>query len=231
MSSDFHIGLRFVFQMSSVNVPKNIAVGLPQPAGVHSAQCVNGDYEYWHYGCDGLDDRGWGCGYRTLQTLCSWVMFKQRASGKETRNVPNIEEIQAALVAMQDKPPSFVNSRQWIGSVEVGLCVDFFFDIPCKIVHVSSGRGLTEHDNALEEHFAKGGGPIMMGGDSDNASKGILGVCRNEKETFLLILDPHYFGPTPSCESLERDNFLLWRSLSTFSEGSFYNLCLPQLKN
>lgn len=34
---------------------------------------VQGSYEYWHYGCDGLDDRGWGCGYRTLQTLCSWI--------------------------------------------------------------------------------------------------------------------------------------------------------------
>lgn len=34
---------------------------------------VQGTYEYWHYGCDGLDDRGWGCGYRTLQTICSWI--------------------------------------------------------------------------------------------------------------------------------------------------------------
>ena len=34
---------------------------------------VSGHYEYWHYGCDGFDDRGWGCGYRTLQTICSWI--------------------------------------------------------------------------------------------------------------------------------------------------------------
>ena len=25
---------------------------------------VRGDYHYWHYQCDGVMDRGWGCGYR-----------------------------------------------------------------------------------------------------------------------------------------------------------------------
>ena len=34
---------------------------------------VKGSYEYWHYGCDGFDDRGFGCGYRTLQSICSWM--------------------------------------------------------------------------------------------------------------------------------------------------------------
>lgn len=32
------------------------------------------EYEYWHYLCDGFDDRGWGCGYRTLQTISSWII-------------------------------------------------------------------------------------------------------------------------------------------------------------
>ena len=32
------------------------------------------DYEYWHYCCDDLNDRGWGCGYRTLQTISSWII-------------------------------------------------------------------------------------------------------------------------------------------------------------
>ena len=32
------------------------------------------EYEYWHYLCDGFDDRGWGCGYRTLQTIASWII-------------------------------------------------------------------------------------------------------------------------------------------------------------
>ena len=32
------------------------------------------EYEYWHYLCDSFDDRGWGCGYRTLQTIASWII-------------------------------------------------------------------------------------------------------------------------------------------------------------
>ena len=31
-------------------------------------------YDYWHYVCDHFDDRGWGCGYRTLQTIASWII-------------------------------------------------------------------------------------------------------------------------------------------------------------
>ena len=31
-------------------------------------------YDYWHYVCDNFDDRGWGCGYRTLQTIASWTI-------------------------------------------------------------------------------------------------------------------------------------------------------------
>ena len=34
---------------------------------------VNGSYQYWHYLCDSFDDRGFGCGYRTLQSICSWM--------------------------------------------------------------------------------------------------------------------------------------------------------------
>ena len=30
---------------------------------------IKGSYSYYHYMCDQFDDRGWGCGYRTLQEL------------------------------------------------------------------------------------------------------------------------------------------------------------------
>ncbi len=131
---------------------------------------------------------------------------------------------------MQDKPKDFVDSRQWIGSVEVALCVDYFFDVPCKIIHVGSGSELQDQYNTLEEHFNDNGSPIMMGGDSDNASKAIMGVCKRQGEAFFLILDPHYFGPVPNRETLESQNYLLWRNVSSFLENSFYNMCLPQFK-
>ena len=39
-------------------------------ATVHS---VRGPLRYYHYGLDGVRDHGWGCGYRTVQTMLSWL--------------------------------------------------------------------------------------------------------------------------------------------------------------
>lgn len=33
---------------------------------------VQGLYAYHHYMQDNFDDNGWGCAYRSLQTICSW---------------------------------------------------------------------------------------------------------------------------------------------------------------
>ena len=55
---------------------KNVHFNLPLPfdkSKLSKIETVKGAYEYWHYGCDGFDDRGFGCGYRTLQTLLSWL--------------------------------------------------------------------------------------------------------------------------------------------------------------
>ena len=71
--------------------------------------------------------QGWGCGYRTLQSLCSWTI--ENFDPPSTRDVPSIPEIQEALVNMRDKEERFRGSRDWIGSVEVGLCLDYFFNV------------------------------------------------------------------------------------------------------
>ena len=77
--------------------------------------------------------QGWGCGYRTLQTICSWVQRQRLEAPPESRGktcpVPGIRDIQCALVEMGDKPETFVQSRQWIGSFEVCLCLDYFYDV------------------------------------------------------------------------------------------------------
>ena len=55
---------------------ENVHRDIPLPFKVSKEEViysVKGDYTYWHYGCDGFDDRGFGCGYRTLQTICSWL--------------------------------------------------------------------------------------------------------------------------------------------------------------
>lgn len=76
--------------------------------------------------------QGWGCGYRTLQSLCSWT----RANLDSTVSVPSIPQIQDALVAMGDKEEKFRGSRDWIGSVEVGLCHDYFYNVRFVLSHL-----------------------------------------------------------------------------------------------
>ncbi|CAH1250341.1 UFSP2 [Branchiostoma lanceolatum] len=149
---------------------------------------VRGDYLYYHYVCDGVEDRGWGCAYRTLQSLCSWVHFRQKQTSADPRHPPTIPDIQRALVEMQDKPANYAGSRDWIGSVEVGLCIDYFYDVPCRIVHINSGREIPDKIPELAEHLRSIGSPVMMGGDTDNSSKGIFGVCVAGNDAHLLIV-------------------------------------------
>ncbi|XP_067674450.1 ufm1-specific protease 1-like [Haliotis asinina] len=187
---------------------------------------VTGDYEYYHYGCDGLDDRGWGCGYRTLQTLCSWVRRQQMQTGAAASHpVPSIPEIQKALVTMEDKGQAFLGSRDWIGSVEVALCIDFFFQIPCRVVHVASGAQLPDVMDQIFSHFRDLGAPVMMGGDSDASSKGIVGACRDPPS--LLVVDPHFYGACTTGQHLQDNSWVKWVSLEHFCQKSFYNLCMP----
>lgn len=43
--------------------------------------------------------------------------------------IPSIPDIQNALVKMGDKPSTFVGSHQWIGSYEICLCIDYFYNV------------------------------------------------------------------------------------------------------
>ena len=58
-----------------------------------------------------------------------YLMHTPEAGSQRTQNVPSLLEMQKALVTMGDKPAGFAGSRQWIGSYEVCLCLDFFFDV------------------------------------------------------------------------------------------------------
>ncbi|XP_062814237.1 inactive Ufm1-specific protease 1 isoform X2 [Anolis carolinensis] len=204
--------------------------GLSFPGSPHRVALVSGSCLYFHYGCDGVDDRGWGCGYRTLQTLCSWLVSLADQQRVNPRPVPSVKEIQDSLVEMGDKPPSFAGSKDWIGTVEAALCLDHFYAVPGKLVHVPCGRELERELEALYGHFQGGGGPIMMGGDRDNSSKGLLGVCSGPTGHHLLVLDPHYYGRAGSLPKgeLQTRGWVSWRGLESFEESSFYNLCLPQ---
>lgn len=89
---------------------------------------IRGNLAFYHYKCDGQDDRGWGCGYRTLQTLCSWIINVKKEFSS-TNNIPSITKIQEILVNLEDKPSSFIKSNQWIGTYEATIVLSQLYDV------------------------------------------------------------------------------------------------------
>ncbi len=45
------------------------------PGVVGELHLVKGTYSYHHYLQDGFNDDGWGCAYRSLQTIISWFRY------------------------------------------------------------------------------------------------------------------------------------------------------------
>lgn len=82
---------------------------------------------------DNFNDNGWGCAYRSLQTLLSY--FKCEGYATPSFEIPTHKgttpsltltsflEIQTALVDLEDKEKTIIGSSQWIGAFEVNLCV------------------------------------------------------------------------------------------------------------
>ncbi|KAM3869938.1 ufm1-specific protease 1-like [Diretmus argenteus] len=214
---------------------KSVHAGLRSPVTAPlQSSLIRGECLYFHYGCDGQDDRGWGCGYRTIQTMASWLCHNWSPPKAQCRPPPrpppSLPQIQQALVSMGDKPGSFSGSREWIGTFEASLVLDYFYDVPCKVVHVRGG-GAELEQVAVEElhrHFQKHGCPVMMGGDRDNSSKGIVGVCTGDEGSYVLVLDPHYCGRPLDKAELQRRGWVAWKRVSCLDQSSFYNLCLPQ---
>ncbi|KAG8187188.1 hypothetical protein JTE90_020059 [Oedothorax gibbosus] len=184
---------------------------------------VHGKYSYHHYMQDHVNDNGWGCAYRSLQTIISWFKYQ----GYTDRNVPTHTEIQQALVDVGDKPQNFVGSKKWIGSQEVSFCLDHLIQIQSKIMFVSSGAELASKGRELFNHFHDQGTPIMIGGGV--LAHTILGVDFNfdTGDLKFLILDPHYTG-SEDINTILNKGWCGWKSIQFWDQTAFYNLCLPQ---
>lgn len=120
---------------------------------------VKGKYAYYHYCQNNMDDKGWGCAYRSLQTLASWFKLQGYFNGE----VPTFNEIQKCLVDIGDKPKSFIDSKQWIGSTEVNFVLNSLLGVTSKILYVSSGEEMASKGPELVNHFENHGSPVMIG--------------------------------------------------------------------
>lgn len=184
---------------------------------------VRGVYSYHHYMQDRVDDNGWGCAYRSLQTICSW--FLQQGYTEQT--VPTHTHIQQALVDVGDKEPSFVGSRKWIGSIEVQVVLSQLLGVTSKILFVSRGSDLASKGRELVHHFETEGTPIMIGGGV--LAHTILGVAWSEisGQIRFLILDPHYTGGE-DLQIITDKGWCGWKGSDFWDQNAYYNLCLPQ---
>lgn len=212
---------------------------------------VEGKYTYHHYLQDKVSDNGWGCAYRSLQTIISWLKHQayiyspdvpirapKLAKGEDKTGelrvrlnrearVPTHKEIQSVLVDVGDKEASFIGSEKWIGSQEVCYVLNHLYNIDSKFISVSSGSELIYKARELGHHFNAQFTPVMIGGGV--LAHTIIGVDFNEKngDISYLILDPHYTG-AEDVSTITKKGWCGWKKNAFWSTNSFYNLCLPQ---
>uniref|UniRef100_A0A7N0RJ20 Probable Ufm1-specific protease n=1 Tax=Kalanchoe fedtschenkoi TaxID=63787 RepID=A0A7N0RJ20_KALFE len=221
------------FSRKGSTLLKDVHIGIPS-SGVSGglASLVQGSYVYHHYLQDGFDDSGWGCAYRSLQTIISWFRLQHYTA----IDVPSHREVQQVLVDIGDKDPSFIGSREWIGAIEISFVLDKLLGVSSKVINVRSGAELPEKCRELAMHFESQGTPIMIGGGV--LAYTLLGVDYNDAsgDCAFLILDPHYTG-SEDLKKIINGGWCSWKKAvdskgkSFFLHDKFYNLLLPQRPN
>lgn len=68
-----------------------------------------------------------------------------------------------SLYECGDKDAKFVGSRQWIGSMELGYCLDNMLGIQSRIINTNSGAEVADNVRQLALHFDNSGTPVMIG--------------------------------------------------------------------
>jgi hypothetical protein len=189
---------------------------------------VRSNFEYFHYNCDGFTDAGWGCAYRTLQSIVSWYKLHTKAAIA----VPHLRDLQRTLVTIGDKPASFVDSNEWIGSVEASYILGSLLGLECQVLQLQTLADIVVHEVALIAHFDLKGPMLLSGGTKAYT---LAGLAATSEEVYLLILDPHYIGPDSIDSAIVRTvnmegyhgSAVSWRRISSFPAAT-YRICIPQ---
>ena len=189
--------------------------------------------DYHHYRVDGYDDSGWGCAYRSTQTILSWFMNNFNL----VKRIPTVEDMQQVLRQVDYAHSQVaIGTRQWIGCVESGMIMSHISNgkIIYRLLHASSldvleALLLTEVLN----HFIHFGCPVMVG--AGHFAYTIAGV--SAKTQSVLVLDPHYSsggGGTTVNNFIDR-GFVGWKSIRNMFKfekikAEFVNVCIPYIQ-
>ncbi|XP_026326461.1 ufm1-specific protease 2 [Hyposmocoma kahamanoa] len=221
----FRRGNAYPYNSGGKLVNPHEAVTMPPTNNEINVALVRGRYTYHHYMQDNFNDDGWGCAYRSMQTIFSWFRYQ----GYTTVEIPTHRDIQQCLVNIGDKPSSFLGSKQWIGSTEVMFCLETLLGVQSRIIFANSGTELQSYAPELVHHFQKHGSPIMIGGGV--LAHTILGIEYNSatNETRYLILDPHYTGGE-DLTTVVNKGWCGWKNSEFWNKTAHYNLCLPLTK-
>ena len=72
-------------------------------------------------------------------------------------------DLTQVLTEVGDKEPTFVGSKQWIGSFEVSIVLDHLLGVSSRITNVPSGAEMGSTGRELLRHFREEGTPVMIG--------------------------------------------------------------------
>ncbi len=149
---------------------------------------ARGTYKYFHYESDGFKDRGWGCAYRALQTVLSWLWEQ----GRVRSPVLGLGEIQAMLDRL-DGSRRIAGSRQWLGALEVSWVLGHL-GVPARLYHLPQAGSAVQAALEVMRYLETRGCPVMFGGDKYAYTVLGVEVDFSAMNARLLILDPHYLG-------------------------------------
>jgi len=184
--------------------------------------CSDG-FNFYHYNIDGYNDVGWGCAYRSIQTMASWFSEEY---------VVSIEQMQMVLKRIDFAHADLeVGAKKWIGCIEASEIMGDVSHgrITCRILHA---HDLNDLENFIRDevwnHLFGVGSPVMVG--AGNYAFTIIGVSKGENK--VLIADPHYIR-SGSC--WEKGGGCRWQNIRSFfdfsrTKGAFVNICLPKLE-
>ena len=194
---------------------------LPKAQASGTPHLLQSSLRYYHYGVDGFADHGWGCGYRTVQSMLSWLAPELP--------VPSIPTMQRVLA----QAGSAVGPRGWIGVPDAVILLDEHATVIVR--HLGTGGDWSFLPAELSAHFDGGGGPVMIGGGADVYSKTVVGVREacGSAAAALLVLDPHYAGRAlEDPAALWAEGWVAWRPVDELLRAdSFYNVGLPRRRS